>query len=149
MDGLSAAAGVISVVSLAIQLAESVHKIEEFWREVKDAPDEVRDFLDKLGMLGRILDQAEKLDLESKNTSIRAEALNKCREKIDLLATIVEDLKAGFVGTKTQRKWSSLKAVWRKDKITNSRKCLEEIMQVVSLAELTHQRLVFDDIISL
>ncbi|KAI9744997.1 MAG: hypothetical protein M1835_002634, partial [Candelina submexicana] len=38
-----------------------------------------------------------------------------------------------------QRRWTSLKAVWIQDKVTKSKKCLEEIMQIVSLAELMYQ----------
>ncbi|KAI9731808.1 MAG: hypothetical protein M1835_003512, partial [Candelina submexicana] len=66
MDGLSAAAGVISVVSLAIQLAESVHKVENFWKSVKDAPSEVNDLQENLGILAEILDRARTLDTESR-----------------------------------------------------------------------------------
>ncbi|KAI9721239.1 MAG: hypothetical protein M1812_002400 [Candelaria pacifica] len=139
MDGLSAAAGVISVVSLAIQLAESVHKVEEFWRSVKDAPSEVRDLQERLGLLVRILDEAENLETGPNKASVRVEALSKCRAQIDILDTIVEELKVGFAGTKTQRKWTSIKTVWKKDKISKSKKCLEEITQIFSLAMSTHQ----------
>jgi hypothetical protein len=42
MDGLSSGASILAVVSLAIQLADSVKKIYEFWESVQDAPEVIR-----------------------------------------------------------------------------------------------------------
>ena len=43
MEGLSAAASVIAVSSLAFQLAEGTKKLFEFWDSIQNAPEEVND----------------------------------------------------------------------------------------------------------
>lgn len=50
MDGLSAAGSVISIVSVAIQLADSARKLCDFISDIKDAPAE----LEHLGAVSRI-----------------------------------------------------------------------------------------------
>lgn len=42
MDGLSAAGGVLAVISLALQLAEAVNTIKHFFRNVAEAPRELQ-----------------------------------------------------------------------------------------------------------
>ncbi|PMD42284.1 ankyrin [Hyaloscypha variabilis F] len=55
MEGLGAAASVIAVASLALQLAESVTHLCEFWQSITDAPESVRDIAKELHVLSTIL----------------------------------------------------------------------------------------------
>ena len=43
MDGVSAAGGVISVVSLAIQFADGAKKLYNFIKSMKDTPSDIHD----------------------------------------------------------------------------------------------------------
>ncbi|CZR58008.1 uncharacterized protein PAC_07898 [Phialocephala subalpina] len=61
MDGLSAAASGIAVVSLAIQLVDSVREIQRFLRSIADAPEELSRLLDLLEQLELILESVGKL----------------------------------------------------------------------------------------
>ena len=45
MDGVSAAGGIFSIVSLAIQFASSVKDTYEFLAAVRDAPSEIQDLV--------------------------------------------------------------------------------------------------------
>ncbi|EDN92350.1 predicted protein [Sclerotinia sclerotiorum 1980 UF-70] len=61
MDGLSGASAVFAVVSLAVQLAETIHKLVEFWKAVEDAPDNITRIFQELGLLSKILTQSHEL----------------------------------------------------------------------------------------
>ena len=56
MDGLSAAASGMAVVSLAIQLVGSVRDIRRFMRQVSDAPKELNRLIDLLEQLEVIIE---------------------------------------------------------------------------------------------
>ena len=51
MDGLSGAASLLSVVSLAIQLADGIKKLHEFCDSMQDAPEYVRSMVHEPKML--------------------------------------------------------------------------------------------------
>ena len=55
MDGLSAGASVIAVVSVALQLVESVKHLYDFWESIEEAPESVRDIAKELNVLSTIL----------------------------------------------------------------------------------------------
>jgi hypothetical protein len=45
MDGLSAAASAIAVVSLAVQIAESLRELCDFWDSIQEAPEDIKAIL--------------------------------------------------------------------------------------------------------
>jgi hypothetical protein len=51
MDGISAAASVFAVVSLAIQLLESAIKIHDFFKRCKNASDQLDNIIADLALL--------------------------------------------------------------------------------------------------
>jgi len=57
MDGLSGAASCLAAVSLSIQAAEGAKKLYNFWRNVKDGPEEVKTLVSELGILSGVLDK--------------------------------------------------------------------------------------------
>jgi hypothetical protein len=62
MDGISAAASVFAVVSLAIQLAEKANELYRFWQSIDEAPDSIRAIVSDLKLLSAVLDQISKRD---------------------------------------------------------------------------------------
>jgi HPt (histidine-containing phosphotransfer) domain-containing protein len=88
MDGLSGAASVIGVVSLAIQLADSVKKLLNFWDSVQNAPDNVKAMAKGLRVLSVVLDNIEthqKLHGEDQTTT---ELLDSCRDHVTALMNL-------------------------------------------------------------
>jgi uncharacterized protein YoxC len=61
MDGLSAAASGIAVISLALQLVDSVRQIQRFLRKVSEAPKELRRLIELLEQLELILESIGEL----------------------------------------------------------------------------------------
>jgi hypothetical protein len=53
------AAGAIGVVSLSIQLAESLHKVKSFYQSVKNAPPQVADLIEEIEIMQDILGDLE------------------------------------------------------------------------------------------
>jgi hypothetical protein len=56
MEALGAAASVMAVISLTLQLAEAIETTKELWRGIRAAPAEVDSILQDLGLLNGILD---------------------------------------------------------------------------------------------
>ena len=56
MGGLSAAASVIAVTSLAFQLAESIQKVSKFWDPIQSAPEEINNINSELQVLRTVLE---------------------------------------------------------------------------------------------
>jgi hypothetical protein len=61
MEALSGVASGIAVVSLALQLIQSIVAIRAFVRDVKDAPKELERLVDKLEQLEALLEEARKI----------------------------------------------------------------------------------------
>lgn len=47
----------ISVISLAIQLANGIKTLHEFWSSVRDAPSDIKEIIDDLQCLGSLLNE--------------------------------------------------------------------------------------------
>lgn len=141
MDGLSAAASGITVVSLAIQLAESVKKLHDFWESVKDAPKHFCAIQTDLQLLSTIL---EKIDREEdlSDPYIR-DVLKNCEGQVASLVATVNDIVPGFKAeSRRTRAWATLKAAFKKEKVSEFKSCLQETMSTLRLA-LMMARLVF------
>lgn len=57
MDGLSAAASVMAVTSLAFQLAESTKSLFDFWDSIQHVPEEINDIKSELESLKNVLEK--------------------------------------------------------------------------------------------
>ncbi|PMD52809.1 uncharacterized protein K444DRAFT_192059 [Hyaloscypha bicolor E] len=99
MDGLSAAASGIAVVSLAIQLVDSVRQIQRFLHNVSEAPKELQRLINLLEQLELILENIGELidrqrrqsadeDVAVSETILRA--MKTCENTIKGLAGIVD-----------------------------------------------------------
>lgn len=98
MDGASS---VIAVVSLVIQLADSVNKIHEFLKTVRSAPAELTRLIEELDTLHTLLDDSKaiiELQASSRNARPPLQSYNKalklCESSITPLDTFVEKNKA-------------------------------------------------------
>lgn len=87
---------VIGVVSLGVQLAESVQKVKRFYDTVKDAPERLTDIIDEIESLSDIL-----TEMEGDRTSYTAELGPKmqrcaatCRQAVDKFSTYADSLES-------------------------------------------------------
>jgi hypothetical protein len=55
MEVFAVAANVMAAVSLTLQLVDTIENIKEFWREMRNAPGEVKDIIGDLELLEGIL----------------------------------------------------------------------------------------------
>jgi heme exporter protein D len=102
MDPFSAAASGITVVSLAIQLVDSVREIQRFLRNVAEAPKELKRLLDLLEQLELILEnmgvQMAKQErsiskLDTRTITSVQKAMRMCEDKLLALKGFVQRAK--------------------------------------------------------
>jgi hypothetical protein len=54
MDGLSSGASVLAIVSVAVQLGDSIKRVYNFWTSFKDAPHSIRAVIGEIKLLGNV-----------------------------------------------------------------------------------------------
>lgn len=98
MDGLSAGASIIAIVSLAFQLLETVREVHSFLRKVSDAPKELMRLIDLLEQLELIIENISLLMERQRQHNVNADdkictsvykALRTCQTKLTILNGIV------------------------------------------------------------
>lgn len=127
MDGLSSASAVFAVVSVAVQLAETIHKLVDFWKAVEDAPDNIASIFRELGLLSKILTQSHESAQLHSSSDILDEALKDCCSKILKLHSKVENTRRNLNSSKLRkRKWAAWKIVLQKSEIDSLQKSISE-----------------------
>ena len=134
MDGLSTAASVIAVTSLALQLAESTKKLIEFWDSIQNAPEEVDDIKLELESLRNVLEQIGHEAQHQPPNRLVEPALRLCSRKINAVRSLTTDIESGFTSSKIcTRKWSALRAVWSRKKLEKIQSSLERLKATLTL----------------
>lgn len=122
MDGVASA---FAVVSLAIQLVETVQEMRDFLRSVQNAPNELIKLVETLEQLHGTLTQVKYL-LEQQYSMLRLpgspvfmeNALQNCNKKISTLEKIVNEAKVSFARqSRVKRTWAAMKLVYKKEDI--------------------------------
>ena len=125
MDGLSGAASAIAIVSLAIQLVDTVQEISKFLKNVQDAPKEMLRLLETLDQLQGTLDNVRQLiDHQFFMSRLPGspvfiiKAMENCEKQIKALETVVWKARRSFEHQHMLRRtWSSMKLVAKKHDI--------------------------------
>jgi hypothetical protein len=148
MDGLSAAASGMAVVSLAIQLVGSVRKIRCFLHSVSEAPEELRRLLDLLEQLELILEQVETLvEGQQRNTlfpetgapTCVLRAIKTCEGKVALIESLVEVSKqASATSNRAARAIGSFKLACKKKDIQGLENQLHDAISLLSLTMMAN-----------
>ena len=134
MDGLSAAASVIAVTSLALQLAQSTKKLFEFWDSIQNAPEEVNDIKLELESLRNVLEQIGHEAQHQPPNRLVEPALRLCSRKMNTVRSLSTDIESGFTSSKIcTRKWSALRAVWSRKKLEKVQNSLERLKATLIL----------------
>ena len=134
MDGLSAAASVIAVASLAFQLAESTKNLFEFWDSVQHAPEEINDIKSELESLRNVLEQIGHEAQHQPSSPSTASALRLCSRKINTIRSLTADIESGFTCSRIRtRKWSALRAAFKREKIEKVQNSLNRLKATLIL----------------
>ncbi|KAE9365956.1 hypothetical protein N431DRAFT_385949 [Stipitochalara longipes BDJ] len=138
MDGLSAAASGIAVVSLAIQLVDSVREIRRFLRDVSEAPKELKRLIDLLEQLELILENiaalvdrqkqgAAQTDIDLSGSILRA--METCESKLKMLEDVT-------------RTFGSFRLACKKRDIEDFERQLHDAISMLNLAMTTNLTIV-------
>ena len=141
MDGLSSGGGVIAVVSLAVQLADSVKKVYEFWSSVEGAPEEIHMIAVDLNLISRVLaDIALEAQRSGPNHTLTG-VLDGCGTAVKTLEILVSAIEPGFASTSRRvRKWTAFTAVLKTGKLKKFQDALQRLKTTLILAERAHYK---------
>ena len=142
MEGLSAATSGIAVVSVAVQLAESFKKLYDFWKSIKEAPENIRAISVDLEILSNVLVQIadEAQHVEPDVTLIAA--LNACCVNAKTLTMLLNEIEPGFASKRScVRKWTALKAVMKQGELIGFQEALDRLKVTLLLVQQNQHRL--------
>ena len=141
MDGLSSAASGFAVVSLAVRLAESVKKLCDFWKSIKNAPEDIREIAMELDLSSNVL---ARIACESQNITPHATfqaALSACSVKVKRLTGILDQMEPGFSSTSLRvRKWTAFRAVLKHGQLTKFQEGLDRLKATLLLVQQNQYR---------
>ena len=141
MDGLSGAASVVGVVSLTVQLGDSIKKLCDFWDSVKEAPDDVHAISTDLSLLSSVLAEMAFEEQHCGPDHTLTRVLEACRGRVNKLTNITNDMEPGFASTSLRiRKWTAFKAVLKRERIQKFQKVLDGLKMTLMLAQQSHHR---------
>ena len=105
MEGLSVGASAIAVVSIAIQLTDSIKKFSDFIDSIKEAPEDVESVLSELRFLSSILEDTRLQQSSPLNTNTSAaNRLTDLQQKITTFtARRIQKLTAMKVAFKNEK----------------------------------------------
>ena len=140
MDGVS---GAFAVVSLTIQLAETIQKIKGFYREIRNVPKELLILIQDLDRLDGcfkcvrdlIEQQNSPLNASSSSLKLVESVLGDCKTIFQELETFVNKAGGSLVRRNhLQRAWGSLKIVLKKEDIQNLQNQLRKATETLHFA---------------
>jgi len=104
MDGLSVAASGMAVISLTIQLLDSIREIQRFMRNILNARTELKRLIDLLDQLilileniGSLIDKQEGRMTDANIISNILRAMKTCECKLSILRNVVESAKKASI----------------------------------------------------
>jgi hypothetical protein len=127
MDGVSAAASITGIISITIQLADSIKKLYNFLADVADAPEEIKETVQELRLVSKFLERIRENESNQSLDPIAVEALENCNRKVNKLLNVLHQWESSYTsGSHRVRTWSSFKATFKKDKVDRLKLSLEE-----------------------
>lgn len=135
MDGLSAAASGIAVVSIAIQVSDSLQKVSDFIELIQEAPEEIESTSFELRLLSSLLEDIRLHNpLLSSNPSAQA-ILGSLEKKITSFMDVVNRYKPGLDSpSRRRKKWSAFKVASKREKFKKLRESLNDTKSTLILA---------------
>jgi hypothetical protein len=136
MDGLSSASGAFAVISIAIQLGESIKKIVEFGKAVQDAPAHICALFQDLEVLAAVISQIQQLNGHVAFDNVNENALQNCQRKISNLQNIIHQAQLRLKSKNLiRRKWGAFKIPLQEDEIQSLQRSIEEAKLTLQLVQ--------------
>jgi len=132
MEGLSAAASGIAVVSLALELTNAIRELHGFFHNVAQAPKELErliTILEEMNVLSDDIGGAAKMIVDAGDEFAAAPnflcRLQKCQDTLQPLRKLIDEVRIGFARNKFARARESWKLARRRQDIERYEKQLE------------------------
>jgi hypothetical protein len=137
-EAFGVAAGVFGVVSLSIQLAESVQKVKAFYANVKNAPPRLADLLEEIAEMSELI---KELEYEQRSTSIVTSPLMKRCIESSLKAVEYFAMFSVELDTRVRRRKisSGVKFALGQDEIERMLNRVERAKSLLTLAYMQYQ----------
>ncbi|KAI9835263.1 MAG: hypothetical protein M1819_002407 [Sarea resinae] len=140
MEPLSAAASMMGVVSLAVQVCNDINQVHNFWLSVKDAPADVQQILDELDLfmqwISIIAEEYRRSPVSGPTEKAAMDTLMLCWKAAGEMNAMVKDLESGLAKSGKARHWNAMKAVLRKEKIEKTQWQIERMKSVLNTAQI-------------
>jgi hypothetical protein len=138
MDGLSSVASVCGVVSIAIELGDTITRLVAFWKAVQNAPANINSLFHELQLLGTVLEQSRKINPLPTFDPNTEKALWSCQSRILELQTIISPATKHLTSDKFyKRKWSAFKITLKGEEIATLLNSIEHAKSTLLLYQQT------------
>jgi hypothetical protein len=138
MDGVSSVASVCGIVSIAIELGDTITRLVTFWKAVQNAPANINSLFGELELLRSVLEQTRKINALPTSDPNTEKALGSCQSQILKLETIIGPAKKHFNSDKFyQRKWSAFKITLKGEEIAALLNSIEHAKSTLLLHQQT------------
>ncbi|EEA26901.1 hypothetical protein TMatcc_004815 [Talaromyces marneffei ATCC 18224] len=143
MDGLSSAASVIAVVSVAIQIASGLNTLKTFWSSMKSAHSDVTIILEDIQLILHIIEvirtNCQKYGSLDDDTAAATEsALRSCQDRVVALNKLAKSIERGCVASsKRKRLWMPFKAALKAKDIQRFQDALHDAKLTLVLTRQT------------
>ena len=135
-EGLATAASGIAVLTVAVQLAQSIKKLSDFWSSIKEAPEDIQAIATDVDLLSNVLTRiAHETQHVEPDTALEA-TLNGCRVKVGKLTALLDEIEPGFASSRPRvRKWTALKAVLKQGQLAKFQVGLDRLKSTLLLVQ--------------
>ena len=134
---------VVGVVSLGVQLAESLQKVKRFYDTMRGAPERLADIIDEIGSLSDILTELEQHPTSSgPNTGPTMQrCVAACRKAVDRFSTFADSLESRM---KRSKRLGSVKFAMKNETVESVIASLESSKSNLVLAYMMYREAVAD-----
>ena len=134
---------VVGVVSLGVQLAESLQKVKRFYDTMRGAPERLADIIDEIGSLSDILTELEQHPTSSgPNTGPTMQrCVDACRKAVDRFSTYANSLESRM---KRSKRLGSVKFAMKNETVESVIASLESSKSNLVLAYMMYREAVAD-----
>lgn len=138
MDGVSAASGVLQIVSFALELPTAVQKFVEFCRAIKDAPEDTQRLMEELGTLAVGLAQIHRPGQVPQFDELVKGASQHCNNELSKLSKTLNELAPGLSSpSRRKRGLAALKTTLKRPYIEALRSSLENVKSTLLLVKIS------------
>ena len=135
-EGLATAASGITVLTVAVQLAQSIKKLSDFWTSIKEAPEDIQAIATDLDLLSNVFAHIAHETQHVEPDMTLAATLNGCWVKVGKLTALLDGIEPGFASSRLRiRKWTALKAVLKKEQLVKFQVALDRLKGTLLLVQ--------------